>query len=148
MKKTFFRMITMVILNVLLLSIGMTAFAATKTTVMPRWTYLVGTAYLFEKSETYDEYDIIACGGDTSTPLNVNAYVSVELQYLVNGSWQRVAFWDEYGNMSATVEEYVRVRPGYTYRLLLTHQAYDTNGNLLETFNDQPDYYVVSLPRP
>ena len=137
----------MIVLSVFLLSIGVTTFAAVRETVSPRWTYLMGTANLFDKEATYTDYDIVACGGTTTTPQNINACVEVELQYLENGTWKRFAFWEDYGHMGAAVEEYVRVRPGYTYRLVLTHQAYDRNGNLLETFNDISDYYVVSLPR-
>lgn len=147
MKKTFFRFITLIVLNVFLLSaVGVTC-AAVKENVSPRWTYLMGTANLFEKYATYTDYDIIACGGTTSTAPTINACVEVELQYLENGTWKRFAFWEDYGRTGAAVEEYVRVWPGYTYRLLLTHMAYDTNGNLLETFSDEPGYYIASAPR-
>lgn len=147
MKKTFLRFIALIVLNVFLLSLGLATCATARENISPRWSYLSSCSNLFRKDATYDEYDVIACGGNTTTPLNVNACVEVELQRLVNGNWQRYAFWEDYGHMTATVEEYLRVAPGYTYRLLLTHMAYDTNGNLLETFNNEPSYYIVSAPR-
>lgn len=138
------KILVLTVLSVMLLSLGM---ISTASSIQPRWSYISSVAYLFEKDQVLADYDILACGGDTTVAGTRYAYVKVELQYLRNGVWTNYAVWEDEGRAGAGVEEYIRVTPGYTYRLLTTHKAMDANGNVLETFNDQSDYYIASLPR-
>lgn len=137
----------LVVLNVIIVSFGLTTFGAVKEEIQPRWSYLSTCSYLFEKDTELPDYDILACGGETTVPGGKYAYVKVELQYLVNGNWENFGTWEDEDYICANVEKYIIVTPGYTYKLKLTHKAKNANGTVLETFNDESDYYITSLPR-
>ena len=146
-KQILFKILALVVLSVILLSIGVISVAAEGENISPRWTYISSTGYLFEKDQELEDYDILACGGNTvASGTNRYAYVKVQLQYLNNnGSWVNFATWEDQTRIGALVEEYIQVTPGYTYRLLLTHKVLDANGNVLETFTNEPDYYITSI---
>ena len=147
-KQILFKIITLTIISTILLSIGVVSVAALPETISPRWSYISSTAYLFDKDQVLANYDILGVGGNTMVPSGYYAYVKVQLQYLNNsGNWVNFATWEDEGRTSALVEEYVQVTPGYTYRLKLTHKCLDANGNVLETFYDEADNYIASLPR-
>lgn len=146
-KQILVKFLSLLMLSMMLLSIGVTSTAAFPETIEPRWTYISRTSYLFEKDQVLADYDIVACGGITVVPSNYYAYVKVQLQYLDGNTWRNFATWEDEGRTSAAIEEYVRVTPGYTYRLKLTHKCLDANGNVLETFNNEASNYVASLPR-
>ena len=74
MKKTILlKIVTLVILNVFVISLGLTTFATTDSAIMPRWSYLGQCGYSFEIWEETDNYDVLLCGGDVSTT-NPNHY--------------------------------------------------------------------------
>lgn len=147
-KQILFKIVTLTITSIILLSVGVVSVAALPETISPRWSYISSTAYLFDVDQELANYDILACGGHTLATGNRNAYVKVELQYLnSNGRWVNYATWEDSAYVSATVEEYIRVTPGYSYRLLLTHKVMDANGNVLETFNNEASYYIHSDAR-
>lgn len=147
-KQILFKVITSTMISVILLSFGVVSAAALPETISPRWSYISSTAYLFDKDQVLADYDILGIGGNTTVPSNLYAYVKVQLQYLNNnGNWVNFGTWEDQGRASAALEEYVRVTPGYTYRLKLTHKCLDANGNVLETFNNEASNYIASLPR-
>lgn len=139
------RLVALVVMIVVLVSTGLTTFAA--DTIMPRWSYLTICDNMFTKEYEYADYDVFGCGGATSVPVGYYAYVYVELQRLVNGRWQYYESWEESGYASAVIEEYIPVTPGYSYQLILRHEARNANGVTLETFNDEADFYLVSYAR-
>lgn len=146
-KQILLKILALVVLNVFVMSLGMTTFAATQPTVSPRWSTLISCSYLFELDESLQYYDVVACGGATVVGSNIYGYVKVELERLVNGTWKNFATWEDQDHMGVTIEEYVAVTPGYSYRLHVTHKALDANDNVLETYSYYSDYYVTSLPR-
>lgn len=147
-KQMLFKSLVLVVLSVMFLAVGVTSMAAVPETIQPRWTYISSTGYLFDIDQELANYDIFAIGGDTTVPSSRYAYVKVELQYVnSSGRWVSFRTWEDQGRGAALVEEYIQVTPGYTYRLLLTHKAMDANGNVLETFTNEPSYYITSLPR-
>lgn len=146
-KQMILKLIIVVVLNVMILSIGTASMAAVKDPILTRWSHISSTSYLFDKDQELENYDILACGGITTVPSTKYAYVKVDLEYLDGNTWKNFATWTDQGRVSAGVEEYVQVTPGYTYRLKLTHKALDANGNVLETFYDEADYYIASFSR-
>lgn len=139
------RIVALVAMTVVLVSSGLTTFAADP--IMPRWSILAVCDNMFTKEYEYADYDIFGCGGATSVPSGYYAYVYVELQCLVNGSWRYYDSWEDSGYVSAIVEEYIEVTPGYSYQLLITHEARNANGVTLETFEDRAPNYLVSYAR-
>lgn len=75
----------------------------------------------------------LTCYGFTKTELNYTAAVKVELQQY-KSSWTTIKTWSDDGGNLATVDEEYYVSSGYLYRLKLTHSAYDSSGNLVESF--------------
>ena len=146
-KQMLLKLVIVVVLNVMILSIGVVSTAAMKDPASIQWTYIDSTSYLFDKDQELANYDILACGGITTVSGLKTAYVKVELEYLDGTTWKNFDTWIDQGRTGAGVEEYVQVTPGYSYRLKLTHKALDANGNVLETFYDEADYYITSLPR-
>lgn len=72
------------------------------------------------------------CYGATDVPSGYTAYVKVELQQN-DGGWSTIKTWSDKDYISAFVDENYAVMSGYSYRLKLTHKAYDSNDNLIET---------------
>lgn len=74
----------------------------------------------------------LSCYGRTETTSGYKSAVTVYLQYY-DGGWVDLYSWTETGSSSATVDEIYRATSGNRYRLKLSHKAYDSNWNLVET---------------
>lgn len=85
---------------------------------------------------------IFECFGATDVPMGYSAYVKVELQQK-DGSWSTIKSWSDKDTFHAFIDQDYAVASGYSYRLKLTHKAYDSNDNLIETLTDYSDviYY-------
>lgn len=88
---------------------------------------------IWEGSNTLEVY------GGTEVPYGYEAYVKVELQQKNGTSWTTIKTWTDQGGSYAMVSKYYAVTSGYKYRLKLTHKAYDSNGNLIETITTYSD---------
>lgn len=77
--------------------------------------------------------------GGTQVPDGYEAYVKVELQQKNGTSWTTIKTWTDQDTDYAMVSRYYAVTSGYKYRLKLTHKAYDSNGNLIETLTTYSD---------
>ena len=77
--------------------------------------------------------------GGTQVPDGYEAYVKVELQQKNGTSWTTIKTWTDRDTDYAMVSRYYAVTSGYQYRLKLTHIAYDSNGNLIESIPDYSD---------
>ncbi len=75
----------------------------------------------------------LTCEGQTETQDGYNAGVFVELQQY-DGGWNTIKTWTDADYVYAAVEEDYYVEKGYSYRLKLTHSAYNTNWVLVESF--------------
>ncbi len=91
------------------------------------------TALEWKNSGTLEVY------GGTQVPPNYDAYVKVELQRKNGSSWTTIKTWTDRYEAYAMVSNYYAVTSGYQYRLKLTHKAYDSNGNLIETITKYSD---------
>ena len=82
------------------------------------------------------------CYGSTDVPMGYVAYVKVELQQN-DGGWDTIKTWSNKGGTNAFIEQNYAIMSGYSYRLKLTHKAYDSNDNLIETITEYSDiiYY-------
>ena len=88
---------------------------------------------IWEGSNTLEVY------GGTEVPYGYEAYVKVELQQKNGTSWTTIKTWTDRDTEYAMVGSYYAVMSGYKYRLKLTHKAYDSNGNLIETLTSYSD---------
>ena len=145
-KKNILKVAIFAVLSIVIISMG-TCLAAIKEPDSIQWSYITSTGILLDKYAEYEDYDILECGGNTSSSYGTNAYVLVELKYYKNGSWQVYDSWEDTGNRAAIVEERVKVTPGYTYRVFTTHKVYSSSGALLETFTDKSSNTVTSPSR-
>lgn len=91
------------------------------------------TALEWESSGVLEVY------GGTEVPHGYESYVKVELQRKDGTSWTTIKTWTDQGGSYAMVSSYYAVMSGYQYRLKLTHKAYDSNGNLIETITKYSD---------
>ncbi len=147
-KKILFKVLALVVLNVFIISSGISTFAAVKEPYSINWTYLNSCGHYFEVEETHENVDIFGCEGSTTCPPSYKAYVKVQVQYLTSNGWEDYLYMEDTDYWSASVSRNVAVMPGYTYRLYLTHKVFDSNDNLLETFGPyESDNYLTSLPR-
>lgn len=74
----------------------------------------------------------VSCYGSTQVQSGYKAGVIVELQQNT-GTWGTIKTWNEERQNTATVNEDYTVSKGYSYRLKLTHKAYDSSGKLVES---------------
>lgn len=91
-------------------------------------------------SLSMDTPGVLTCAGATTVKPGYTARVIVELQYFDDGDWTTDATWSDNGGMSASVEEDYTATKGNTYRLRLSHLAYNASGNLVEMI---PDYSIL-----
>lgn len=145
-KKNILKVAIFAVLSIVVISMG-TCLAAIKEPDSVQWSYITSTSIGFDKYAEYADYDILECGADTSSSYGTTAYVKVELKYYKDGKWQVYDSWEDSGNRLAAVGEYVRVTPGYTYRVFTTHKVYSSSGALLETFTDKSSNTVTSPTR-
>ena len=145
-KKSILKVAIFAVLSIVIISMG-TCLAAIKEPDSIQWSYITSTGVMLDKYAEYEDYDVLECAGNTSSSYGTTAYVKMELKYYKNGSWQVFDSWEDSGNRNALVEDYVRVTPGYTYRLFTTHKVYNSSGALLETFTDKSSNTVTSPSR-
>ncbi len=92
-----------------------------------------------DSSLEWEGTNTLAVYGGTLVPDGYEAYVKVELQQKNGTSWTTIKTWTDRDFDYAMVENYYAVTSGYKYRLKLTHKAYDSNGNLIETLTTYSD---------
>lgn len=147
-KKILFKVITLVVLNVFIISAGISTFAAIKEPDSINWSYLNSCSHYFQVEETHENVDIFLCEASTCCPLKYKAYVKVQVQYLTSNGWEDYLYFEDTDDGAAIASRNVAVMPGYTYRLYLTHKVLNSNGAVLETFGPyESDNYLTSLPR-
>lgn len=91
---------------------------------------------IISATDNYIEWvgtNTLEIAGGTEVPHGYEAYVLVELQQKNGSSWKTIKTFTDQGGSYAMVSRYYAVMSGYDYRLKLTHKAYDSNGNLIET---------------
>lgn len=76
--------------------------------------------------------DKLSCYGKTSVQSGYTAEVVVELQQK-DGGWNTIKTWSNSGSPFAIVDEDRYVSKGYSYRLKLTHKAYNSRGTQVES---------------
>ena len=75
----------------------------------------------------------LTCEGSTSVQSGYYAEVTMELQQY-NGGWSTIKTWSSSGSYFASLTKTYYVDTNYSYRLRLTHTAYDSNWNYIESF--------------
>ncbi|MBQ7900947.1 MAG: hypothetical protein IJ365_03150 [Clostridia bacterium] len=104
--------------------------------VTPRYTHIAQ----HQNNLSVSTSGVLSCYGKTNVYYPYVAGVTVELQK--NGS--TIKTWsNNRDTISAVVDETYSAVSGNTYRLRLTHTAYDSDGNLLETvvtYSDEVTY--------
>lgn len=147
-KKILFKVISLVVLNVFMISTGISTFAAIKEPDSINWSYLHSCSHYFEVEETHENVDIYLCEASTCCAPQYQAYVKVQVQYLTSNGWEDYLYMEDTDYANVIVSRKVAVMPGYTYRLYLTHKVLNSNGAVLETFGPyESDNYLTSLPR-
>lgn len=92
-----------------------------------------------DSSLAWENTNTLEVFGGTQVPNGYEAYVKVELQRQNGTSWTTIKTWTDRYEAYAMVSSYYAVTSGYKYRLKLTHKAYDSNGNLIETLTSYSD---------
>ena len=92
-----------------------------------------------DSSLEWEDTNSLAIYGGTLVPNGYDAYVKVELQQKNGTSWTTIKTWTDRYEAYAMVSRNYAVTSGYQYRLKLTHKAYDSNGNLIETLTTYSD---------
>lgn len=147
-KKILLKVMALVVLNVFIISSGISTFAAIKEPDSINWTYINSCGYYFQVEETTDSYDVFGCDGSTTCAPKYQAYVKVQVQYLTSNGWQDYLYMEDTDYCSASVSRNIAVMSGYTYRLYITHKILNSNGAVLETYGPyESDNYLTSLPR-
>lgn len=85
----------------------------------------------------------LSCFGETETHAGYVAEVIVELQKL-NGGWETIVKWTDKAEDYAVIDNSRYVSSGYSYRLKITHKAYNSNGTLVETITKYSNTVVYS----
>lgn len=147
-KKILLKVISLVVLNVFMISSGISTFAAIKEPDSINWSYLNSCGHYFQVHASYDNVDIFACEGSTTCNPKYKAYVKVQVQYATSNGWEDYLYMEDTGYGNGSVYREVAVMPGYTYRLYLTHKVLNSNDVVLETFGPyESDNYLTSLAR-
>ena len=73
------------------------------------------------------------CYGLTRTIPGYKAEIIVTLQQL-DGRWKPLKTWTVKNTENAEINETYYVEAGYSYRLSVTHKAYNSSGKLVESF--------------
>lgn len=84
----------------------------------------------------------LTCEGRTDVQSGYTAGVTMELQQYDAG-WRTIKTWSNSTLRSVALEETHYVSSGHSYRLKLTHTAYNSSGTLVETITKYSDvvYY-------
>lgn len=85
----------------------------------------------------------LLCYAKTHVQAGYYAGVIVELQQY-NGGWNTIKTWNSSDVGSAYVDKSYSVSRNYSYRLRITHLAYDLNWNLIESFVKYSDTVYCS----
>ncbi len=75
----------------------------------------------------------LTCTGETRVPSGYNAKTTVELQQF-DGAWYTIKSWSALGGTVANIRETYSPAKGYSYRLKVTHSAYNSGWSLVESF--------------
>lgn len=131
MKKT----LSLIIATILLLSLGVQSFAATKpepADITPMWTTLVNVS----ANLSIDSIGVATCSGTMGLNSSTSDYKSrliLELQKLdSSGYWNTISSWSKDGGVMCTNDAYRAVSRG-TYRVKATGEVYDSDGNFIES---------------
>lgn len=73
----------------------------------------------------------LECYGRTSVQNGYTAETIVELQQ--SNSWHTIQTWSRKGGTSSSIDQDYYVVSGYSYRLKITHKAYNSSGTCVET---------------
>ncbi len=82
---------------------------------------------------TINSSGTLTCIGETGVSSGYNAGVTVELQKF-DGAWYTIKSWSDSGYKFARVNETYPADSGYSYRLKVTHNAYNSSWSLVESF--------------
>ena len=110
-----------------------TAEATGQAIVSPRYTAITNADCEFNLQN-----GVAYCKGYTYVQSGYKAGVVVELQKN-NGGWKTFKTWTANGGTYATVNETYSVSSGYSYRIKVTHKAYDSTGSLVEVVTTYGD---------
>lgn len=83
----------------------------------------------------------LTCYGQTDVQYGYNAGVTVELQQYSDG-WNTIKTWSDSNSNSAVVDQEWYVNKGYSYRLKLTHKAYNSDWNTIESITKYSNQVV------
>lgn len=72
------------------------------------------------------------CSATVIIPSGYRVDVTVELQQKVGREWNTIHDWTASGKNFVTISDFRYVLSGHSYRLKVTANTYDSNGNLVE----------------
>lgn len=81
----------------------------------------------------------LTCYAKTDVISGYTAYVEAKLEENDGSGWSTAATWTDKGGLSATVDETHTAQKGCTYRLSVTHKAYNSAGKCVETIKSVTD---------
>ena len=102
--------------------------------VSPMNIAIVGTSNILKKVSG----NKLSCYGSTDVQDGYKAGVVVELQQY-DGGWTTIKTWADNAADFAEVDEEWSPETGYSYRLKLTHKAFNSNWSLVESFPKYSD---------
>lgn len=110
--------------------------------VQPRYTYVIQ----LNADLTFDSaQDIATCTGAIATRDQLPVRLLVQLQIYENGNWKPTNSRIATGTGMAYSSANYSVTGGNKYRLVVTGQVLDSNGNVIETVTSQREaYYPAS----
>lgn len=79
--------------------------------------------------------NLVKCYGRVMVYSGAVAYVKVELQQK-DSYWETIKEWSNKGGNMALVSEEYYVESNYDYRIKVTYEAHDENGNVIESDYD------------
>lgn len=110
-------------------------FDQTNSAISPRFIAIVR----WTNNLTLNSGGRLTCHGRTEVQYGYIAGVTIELQQY-NGGWNTIKTWGESTAITlVNLSNDWYVASGYQYRLKLTHKAYNTNWNQLESFTSYSD---------
>ena len=133
MKKLNKKKVTIILATVMCLGTATCTFSASEPptqneTIAPTNLVILSTT----TNLTLGQNGKLTCFGRTIVNPDYVAGVIVELQQNT-GTWGTIKTWSAERQNTATVNEDYTVSKGYSYRLKLTHKAYDSSGKLVES---------------
>jgi len=104
------------------------------------------STYNIAITKTYNNLQLgasgkLTCQGKTQVQSGYYAEVIVELQQY-DDEWHTIKTWDSTDSDYTAVKEYYYVPSGYSYRLKLTHRAYNGSWNMVESFVKYSDTII------